>query len=224
MILSLLSPLGCVNNPFFDSQFPGLNPDITSEDIDLDPGGSEPPIITANFCLDENGEEIDLPKMYTLRIQSIENGTLGQDGENSPENPAILDIGQVFGPDDKEPLTRVHLDFITDATNILIGDDPNEFLVFFQFMTLDQSISAEFATDFIFNDPFLDENGIWIGNRIGEWHDPFAVFDGCCAPLDQTFILQACRGVILDPDTGEPITARSQPLFIQARLSPNSIF
>lgn len=188
-----------------------ITPVISSEDGELDHGGHDLPQQPTNACTAE------LPKKFSLQVVNVDNGALHQEGVNSPTNPAILDIGQIYGPDKSELQTTLHLEFITDSSGLLVGVDPGFYFVRLHLILLDLSASTEMESDFVFNEPVYDSFGLWIGNRIALWNDPFALFDGLLE-LNQTYILQSCLGILLNPESGEPLMARSQPFYIKAQL------
>ena len=194
----------------------GLTPDISSEDGEIDKGGGDVPK-DVNLCKE------NFPKLFTLKVKEVINGTLLQEGENSQENPAILQIGNFFGFDKSEPTTQLLLEFVTDSPDYFIGTDPKNFQVTLNLIFLDDTPPFTMETILIDNEPVHNEKSIWIGNRIALWEDPFSIFDlGCpgCPELDQTYSLQSCKGDLIDPKTEEIIAARSQAFFIQPQLNP----
>ena len=190
---------------------------VSSEDCDVDGagcdiGGDDDISDLFNACTNA------YPKQYTLSVRQVDNGLLTQSGLNAPDNPAILDVGLVYGQPGAEALTRLNLDFVSDATDTTVGPDPDVFALTLELILLDLSQTSSFLTDYVANEMVFDMGGVWVGNRLARWGDPLALFDGLLN-LNETYILQSCLGVLLDPVSGLPVQAISQPLYIQARLT-----
>lgn len=214
IILAVLT--GCtLASTIYSCGSSAVGPVISSEDGELDNAGNDIPTneLPSNACAEDKAKQI------TMRVSAVDNGVLTQDGENGPLRPAILNIGDVFGFDGVEPQTLLHLDFVTDSTDWLVGADPGVYAIFLYLILGDLSLATQLNTDYVANEQVLNSGGTWFGNRVARWDDPFALFDAQILNLDETYILQACLGVLEDPVTHQPTQVRSQPIFIKARLN-----
>lgn len=198
-----------------------LSPTVTSEDFDLDQGGND---ISPAPAIDLGGDgEGDLcgnglRQRLEVGVAGVEIGHFLQVGANGRENPGILEIGLVQGGN--EPLTRLHLEFITDKPTLIIGNRPENQPPFFRLFDFRTNQTHDFSTVRIENERVKEKEGLFNGNRIAIWADAQGVFDGGL-DLDVTYGLQVCSTQLFDLDLQTDVWVASQPLFVKVRvLSP----